>query len=136
MSKVIRTMLSLAVALVLLGTLTMAQAGANTDKKNTDKNKNDKQHHSRLAKTAFWRHHQKSTKNAKQVPAPLASKPAPAKTAQLKPVSAKASVGKKDRKPEQHSSNTAKPSPKKAPAASTANPQPKGQDGQTASLKQ
>ena len=120
MSKVIRTMLSLAVALVLLSTLTMAQAGANSDK-----NKNDKQHHSRLAKAEFWRHHKAQI--------PQASKPAPAKTAQLKPVSAKV-AGKKDQKPEQHASNTDKPSPKKAPATSNAKPQRK--DGQTASLKQ
>src|SRR5579864_2389343 len=56
MSKAIRTTLSLVVSLVLLSALTMAQpGGSNADKdKNRDKNK---EHHSRLTKFAFWRHH-------------------------------------------------------------------------------
>jgi outer membrane biogenesis lipoprotein LolB len=70
MSKAIRTALSLVVCLVLFGALTMAQPGGN----NADKDKNT-EHHSRLAKVAFWRHH--------------------------KPASAKQAAGKKDQKRQQ-----------------------------------
>ena len=52
MSKSIRTALSLVVSLVLFSALMMAEAGGN----NADKGKN-KEHHSRFAKVAFWRHH-------------------------------------------------------------------------------
>jgi len=127
MSKAVRTILSILVALVLFSTLTMAQAAANTDK-----NKNDKQHHSKLSKAKFWSHH-KASEKTKPV---QASKSAPAKTAQLKPVSAKASAGKNDMNQQPRASNTSKPSPKKAPAATKAKAQPKPQDGQTALLKQ
>lgn len=119
MSKAVRSILSLVVSLVLFSTLTIAQTGGNADK-----DKNSQEHHSRFAKAAFWRHHKDADKNAKQAQVPQASKPAPAKTAQLKPVSAKLSAGKKDQKPEEHASNTSKPSAKKAPAASKAKPQP------------
>src|ERR1700758_4058807 len=91
MSKAIRTTLSLVVSLVLFSTLTMAQAGGN----NTNKDKN-KEHHSRLAKVAFWRH-KDAGKNAKQAQAtPTPSKPAQAKTAQVKSASTKQAAGKKD----------------------------------------
>ena len=131
MSKAIRTALSLVVSLVLFSALTMAQAGANADK-----DKNEKEHHSRLAKAAFWRHHKESVKNTKPSQAPQASKQTPAKTAQLKPASAKLSAGKNVQKPAQHPSNTSKPSAKKAPAANKTKPQHKTEDRQTASLKQ
>ena len=131
MSKAIRTILSGVVSLVLLSALTMAQAGANADK-----DKNEKEHHSRLAKAAFWRHHKESGKNTKPPQAPQVSKQAPAKTAQLKPASAKLSAGKNDHKPAPHASNTSKPSAKKAPTASKAQPQQKTQTPQTVSLKQ
>ncbi len=131
MSNAIRTILSLVVSLVLLSTLTMAQAGAKADK-----DKHEKEHHSRLAKAAFWRHHKDADKNAKQGQVPQASKQAPAKTAQLKPVSAKLSAGKKDQRPQPHATNTSKPSLKKAPAASKAQQQQKTQTPQTVSLKQ
>jgi hypothetical protein len=140
MSKSIRSILSLVVSLVLFSTLTMAQTGGNAnnnkDKNSNSKDKNSQAQHSRLAKAAFWRHHKDSGKNEKQAQAQQASKPAPAKTAQLKPVSAKVSAGKKDQKPESHASNVSKPSAKKAPAAIKTKPQPKAQDPKTASLKQ
>src|SRR5439155_4508214 len=116
MSKAIRTALSLVVSLVLFSALTMAQAGGN----NADKGKN-KEHHSRFAKVAFWRHHKDADKNAKQAQAAQApSKQAQAKTSQIKPAS-----GKKDQKQEQHASNMSKPSAKKAPAANKTKPRQK-----------
>ena len=94
MSKAIRTTPSLVVSLVLFSALTMAQPGGNNAKK--DKNK---EHHSRFAKVAFWRHHWRhhkdADKNAKQAQATQApSKPAHAKTAEIKPVSTKQAPGK------------------------------------------
>src|SRR5437867_1687551 len=71
MSKAIRTILSLVVSLVLFSALTMAQTGGN----NANKDKN-KEHHSRLAKVAFWRHHKDADKNAKHAQ----GTPAPDKT--------------------------------------------------------
>jgi hypothetical protein len=132
MSKGIRTALSLVVSLVLFSALTMAQAGGN----NADKSKN-KEHHSRFAKVAFWRHHKDADKKAKQVQAAQApSKQAQAKTAQIKPASTKQAVGKKDQKQAQHASNMSKPSAKKAPAANKTKPRQKAQDPKTVSLKQ
>jgi hypothetical protein len=132
MSKAIRTILSLVVSLVLFSALTMAQAGGN----NADKNKN-KEHHSRLAKVAFWRHHKDADKNAKQAQAMQApSKQAQAKTAQVKPAPAKQPAGKKDQKQEQQASNMSKPSAKKAAAANKTKPRQKAQDPKTVSLKQ
>jgi hypothetical protein len=117
MSKAIRTVVSLVVSLVLFSAMTMAQAGVN----NTEKDKN-KEHHSRLAKVAFWRNHKDADKNAKQATA-TPSKQAQAKTAPTK----------KDQKQE-HASNVSRPSTKKAPAANKAKPQ-QSQDPKTASLK-
>ena len=132
MSKAIRTALSLVVSLVLFSALTMAQAGGNS----VDKGKN-KEHHSRFAKIAFWRHHKDANKNAKQAQATQTpSKQVQAKTAQIKPESTKQAAGKKDHKQEQHASNTSKPSAKKAPAASKTKPRQKAQDPKTVSLKQ
>ena len=132
MSKAIRTALSLVVSLVLFSALTMAEAGGN----NADKGKN-KEHHSRFAKVAFWRHHKDADKKAKQAQATQApSKQAQAKTAQIKPASTKQAAGKKDQKQEQHASNMSKPSAKKAPAANKTKPRQKAQDPKTASLKQ
>ena len=131
MSKAIRTMLSLVVSLVLFSAMTMAQAGGN----NAEKGKNN-EHHSSLAKIAFWRHHKDADKNAKPAQAKQApSKQAQAKTAQVKPASAKQSAGKKDQKQEQHASNVSKPSTKKAPAANKTKTR-QAQNPKTASLKQ
>ena len=130
MSKAIRTILNLLVSLVLFSAMTMAQAGGNNAA--TDKNN---EHHSRLAKVAFWRHHKEADKNAKPAQATQApSKQAQAKTAQVKPVSAKQTTGKKDQKQEQHAANLSKPSTNKTPAANKTKPQP-AQDSKTASLK-
>jgi hypothetical protein len=131
MSKAIRTILNLVVSLMLFSAMTMAQAGGN----HAEKDKNN-EHHSRLAKVAFWRHHKDADKNAKPAQATQApSKQAQAKTAQVKPASAKQTVGKKDQKQEQHASNVSKPSTKKAPAANKTKPR-QAQDPKTASLKQ
>jgi hypothetical protein len=133
MSKAIRTALSLVVSLVLFSALTMAKAGGN----NADKGKTNKEHHSRFAKVAFWRHHKDSDKNAKQAQATQApSKQAQTKTAQIKPASTKQAAGKKDQKQAQHASNMSKPSAKKAPAANKTKPRQKAQDPKTVSLKQ
>jgi hypothetical protein len=132
MSKVIRAILSLMVSLVLFSALTTAQAGGN----NASKDKN-KEHHSRLAKVAFWRHHKDAGKNAKQAQATQApSKHPQAKAGQVKPASAKQAAGKKDQNQEQHASNMSKPSAKKAPAANKTKPRQKAQDPKTVSLKQ
>jgi hypothetical protein len=131
MSKAIRTILSLVVSLMLLSALTMAQAGGN----NATKDQN-KEHHSRLAKVAFWHHHKDADKNAKPAQAMQApSKPAQAKTAQVKPVSTKQVAGK-NQKQEQHASNTSKPVVKKAHAANKTKSQQKAKDPKAASVKQ
>jgi hypothetical protein len=135
MSKAIRTALSLVVSLVLFSALTMAQAGGN----NADKGKTNKEHHSRFAKVAFWRHHKDSDKKAKQAQAtqsPSKQAQAKTKTAQIKPASTKQAVAKKDQKQEQHAGNMSKPSAKKAPAATKTKPRQKAQDPKTVSLKQ
>jgi hypothetical protein len=95
MSKAVRTALSLGLSLVLLSALTMAQAGGN----NAGKDKS-KQHHSRLAKVAFWHHHKDADQNAN-----------PAKQA----------AGQQHQNQGQHASNVSKPS-KKAPAANNTEP--------------
>ena len=131
MSKAIRTILNLMVSLGLFSAMTLAQAGGN----NAEKDKNN-EHHSTLAKVAFWRHHNEADKKAKPAQAKQApSKQAQAKTAQVKPVSAKQTAGKKDQKQEQHASNVSKPSTKKTPAANKTKPR-QAQDPKTASLKQ
>jgi hypothetical protein len=119
MTKAIRTTLSLVVALVLFSALTMAQAAGNASK-----NKDTKEHHSRLSKAAFWRH-KDGGKNAKQTKPAQESKQSHAKTAQLKPASAKVSAGKKDQKQVQPAGKVSKPIAKKTPAASKTRPQPK-----------
>ncbi len=127
MNKAIRTILGLVVSLVLCSALAMARAGGN----NPDKDKN-KEHHSRLAKLAFWHHHKGADKNAKQAQVTQApSKLAQPKTAQIKPASTKQVAGKK-----QHASNTSRTFAKKAPAANKTKPRQKEQDPKTASLKQ
>jgi hypothetical protein len=132
MSKAIRTTLSLVISLVLFSALTMAQAGGN----NADKDRN-KEHHSHLAKLAFWRHHKDADKSAKQAQATqVPSKQAQAKTAQVKPVSTNQAAGKKDQKQEQHASNMSKPYVKKAPATNKTKARQKAHDPKTVSLKQ
>ena len=131
MGKVVRTTLSLVVSLVLFSVVALAQAGGN----NADKDKNkDKEHHSRVAKLAFWRHHKNADKKAKQAQAkPAHSKQAQANALLIKPSPAKRAAGKKDQ--EQHASKMSKVPAKKASAATKTKPQEKAQDRTTASLK-
>lgn len=137
MNKVMRTVLSLVVSVMLFSALAMAQTSA----ANADKDKN-KEHHSRFSKVAFWRHHNDADKKVKPVAAPQASpKPAQAKvaqpkTAQVKPVSTKHVANKSDQKPEQHASNTSKPAIKKAAAANKTKAPQKAKDPKAASVKQ
>src|ERR1700704_4465002 len=132
MSKATRTILNLVVSLGLFSAMTMAQAGG----KKAEKDKN-REHHSPLAKVAFWRHHKDADKNAKPVQATQAtSKSAQAKPAQIKPAAAKQVSGKTYQKPEQHTSNVSKSSVKKAPAANKTKPQHKAKDPETTSSKQ
>ncbi len=112
MPKIVRTTLSLVVSLGLFTALAVAQADAN----NAQKDKN-KEHHSRLAKVEFWRHHRGSHKkqgNAKQAPSSQAQSTA----AETKPALAKQAAGKKDQKREQHASKVSKVRTRKASAHS------------------
>jgi len=121
MSKATRSILSVVVSLMLFSALTMAQTGRN----NADNDKN-KEHHSRFAKVAFWRHHKDADKNARPAQATQApsTQPQP-KAAQLKPASAKQVAGKNSQKQEQHASPMSKPSSKKSAAANKTKPQDK-----------
>ena len=131
MTKAVRTIVRLAVSLALFSGLALAQASGNQGK--TDKNK---EHHSRLAKVAFWRHHKHSDKDAKQAQVKQAqSKQVHAKPAQIKSVPAEQSARKNDQKQEQHASNS-KASAKKAPAVNKVKTRQKAQDPKTLSLQQ
>lgn len=126
MSKGIRTIVTLAVSLLLFSALVIAEPAKN----NASKDKN-KEHHSRLSKVAFWRHGKDADKKAK--PAQTSSharseqvKSVPSKgpkTAQAKAVSPKQS-GKKDKKDAKqapHAANVSKVSGKKTQVASKTN---------------
>lgn len=129
MSKSIRTMMYVAVSLLLFSVMTMAQTAA----KNSDKDKTQPQQHSRLSKAAFWRHHSNASKgasNAKVTPA--SANQTKAKTAQVKPVAAKQVATNKPSKPAQPAAS--KPATKKAPATSKVKSQP-AQESNTAPLK-
>ena len=135
MDKVVRTTLSLVVILVPFSVVALAQAVGN----NANKDKSE-EHHSRLAKLEFWRHHENhknSGWNAQRTQAePAQSKPAQAKALQAKPSPARPAGAKKDPKEEQHASKMSKVPTKKASAANKAKPQEKRQDRTTASLQQ
>jgi len=121
MSKATRSILSVVVSLMLFSALTMAQTGRN----NADKGK-DKEHHSRFAKVAFWHHHKDADKNARPAQTTQAPSTQPqAKTAQLKPASAKQVAGKNSQKQQQHASHMSKPASKKSAAANKTKPQDK-----------
>jgi hypothetical protein len=147
MNRVLKTTLGLVVSLFLFSALTMAETAPGTANKTVNK-KEDTAHHSRLAKAAFWRHHDDAGTKAK--PAAAASTNAKsqkpqAKPAQLKPVSAKVASGKNDQKPQKNSNSNsneiskspAKKAPvaSKSPAANKTKSQPKTQTHQTASLQ-
>jgi hypothetical protein len=125
MSKAMSTTLSLVVSIVLLSALTLAKTSGN----NADKDQN-KQHHSRLSKIAFWRHHKDTNKNVK---AQAQSKHAQAKTAKVKPVAAKQATNKKEQKPEQHVAKAKKAFGNKTPATNKTKQGEKTQDPKAAS---
>jgi len=141
MSKAINATLALVVSLFLFSTLTTAETAPSTGNK-----KQDTAHHSRLAKAAFWRHHDDAKTKAKPAEArstTAKSQKPPTKRAQLKPVSAKVATGKHDQKPQRNSNsrdNSKTPS-KKAPVASKSaaanktKSQQKTQTHETASLQ-
>jgi len=148
MSKTTKTILGLVVSLFLLSALTMAEATPSVSNKTADKTSNKKEdtaHHSRLAKAAFWRHHDDAGTKAKPAAAASTAKSQKPQTkpAQLKPVSAKVTTGKNDQKPQKNSNSndTSKSPAKKAPVASKSaaanktKSQPKTQTHQTASLQ-
>ena len=129
MSKTTRTTVSLAVSLTLFSALALAETGGNANK-----DKNTQEHHSHLAKAAFWRHHKEANNSAKPVQRPQASSPktqGKAAPAQVKPVSAKVTTGKNDQKPAPYASSLTKSSPKKAPVASKTKPSEKVRTPQT-----
>ena len=125
MNHACRTTKSLVASALLLTAVATAQAGA----KNTGTTKST-EHHSKLSKVAFWRHHNDANKNAKQDAAkpatsehaqpkaaqvkPAAAKQSQASKTQVKPVSAKQPVSKTDQK--QNTTKTASPSAKKTTA--------------------
>jgi hypothetical protein len=118
----------------LFSALALSETGGNANK-----DKNSQEHHSHLAKAAFWRHHKDANKSAKPAQRPQVSSTktqAKAAPAQVKPVSAKVATGKNDQKPAQHASSVTKPSAKKAPVASKTKPSQKTRTPQTVSLKQ
>lgn len=136
MNQAFRTTQKLVVSALLLSAVAMAQAGSN----NSDNSKST-EHHSKLSKIAFWRHHKDANKNAKQdaaqpatskqaQPQAAQAKPAAAKQSQpsksaVKPVSAKQPASKSDQK--QNTTKTATPAAKKttakAPSAQAKSPQ-------------
>ena len=127
-----RSVASVLVSIVVLGMLTVAQASASTDK-NT---KND-EHHSRLSKAAFWKHHKHHDKTAKpspSMPQEAHTQKVQPKTAQLKPVSAKRSTATKEQN-QAHASKASKPSTGKSVAV-TKTTSKKPTNEQTSSFKQ
>jgi len=132
MNHALRTTQRLVMSALLLSTVAMAQAGA----KNTNNTKST-EHHSKLSKVAFWRHHNDAKKNAKKDGTPpAASKQSQLKAAQVKPVvdkqtqASKAQVkpisAKQTRKidQKQNTPKTASPSAKKTTAKASSE-QPK-----------
>jgi len=146
MNQAFRTAQRLVVSALLLTAVAIAQAGAN----NSDNTKNT-EHHSKLSKVAFWRHHNDANKNAKQDAAkpatsehaqpkaaqvkPAAAKQSQASKTQVKPVSAKPPVSKTDQK--HNTTKTVSPSAKKTKAkAPSAQPKKSPQESTTAQSAQ
>jgi hypothetical protein len=134
MNQLRRTTQWLVAGMVLAGAVTIAQA---------ETNKSDKtsvEHHSKMSKVAFWRHHNDASKNAKQNAKAAQSKPAQPKQAQVKPTSAKPSQGNKAQvKPvsaKQPSGSTAKKNTAKVSSAQPAKTQPKSMTAQNAHASQ
>lgn len=130
MRREFRNAASAVVCVILLGIFTLAQASTSKDK-----NTKNEEHHSRMSKAAFWKHHKHQDKTAKTSPA--TSKKAQAqktqsKSAQVKPVSAKKATGTKKQN-QTHASKSSKPSGKSAVVAKTSK-QPS--NGQASSFKE
>ncbi len=139
MRKQFRNLAIVLGSIVLLGIL--AQASASTDK---DSKKND-EHHSRLSKAAFWKHHKHQDKAAKPSPATpqkahtqkAQAQKAQPKTAELKPASAKKTIATKKQN-QAHAKKASKPAGKsagKSAAVAKANSSKKSTNAQASSFK-
>ena len=117
MGRTVKTILSLVISLLLLGAVALAEAG-----KPAKKDKNDaKEHHSRFAKAAFWRHHGNKSKDGKKSEDKQAQSKQPRiHTAQPKPVVAKQA----SQKEKTQVSKASKVPAKKAPARTVASSKP------------
>jgi hypothetical protein len=113
MSKAVRTTLGLVVSLALLSAMALAEPGKTSDKSNNG----GKQHHSRFAKAAFWRHHGKNDKSSKN-PEVNKQQAKKAQSAHVKPVAANQASHKSSQKEKQQASKVAG---KKAPSRKVAN---------------
>ncbi len=94
MRKQFRNVASVLVSIVLLGLLAQASAS-------TDKNAKNEEHHSRMSKAAFWKHHKHQDKTAKPSPATAhktEKQKIQPKTAEVKPVSTKKTTPTKNEK--------------------------------------
>jgi len=130
MTGKLRTMVNV---LVCVAALSVAQASAATEKTT-----NDQEHHSRVSKAAFWRHHKHQDKAAKPAPAAAQkaeSQKSQSKTARFKPVSAKVTTEVNKQKPASASKVT-KSSTEKTSAATKTKSSQKTHDGQTSPVKQ
>ena len=65
MSKTTRTTVSLVVSVAVFSALAFAETCGNANK-----DKNTQEHHSHLAKAAFWRHHKEANNSAKPAQRP------------------------------------------------------------------
>ena len=100
--------------LMLCSAMTLAQTVGKAGKE---------EHHSRLAKVAFWRHHKDNAKNAKPARAtPAQAKQVQAKPAQIKGAPARQAVIRKDHRQEHHGAKMGNTPAKKAPAATKKKP--------------
>jgi hypothetical protein len=120
----------LVVSVLLLGAVTIAQAGTSKS------DKTSAEHHSKMSKVAFWRHHNDANNNVKQNGKAAKSKQAQTKKAEIKPVSAKQPQGNKAQvKPvsaKQPSVSTEKKNTAKTASASPAKTQAKPMTAQNA----
>lgn len=115
MNHPIRTIQRLAVSALVLSVFATAQAGTN----NTSNSKST-EHHSKMSKMAFWRHHN-ANKNAKQNQSkPTETKTAQTKTAQTKPAENKVT----ETKPTETKSAAAKKPQATAPTKVASRKQP------------
>lgn len=117
-----RTTQRVVVCALLSGAVAMAQSAVNKTDSTANKTDSTKiaEHHSKMSKLAFWRHHSDTNTKAKQAAQPTTSKQT--KTAQLKPASAdqsqigKAQVRTISAKQPAHNTASTKPPAKKTTA--------------------